>query len=108
MSTLKIVFANIYQGLLYEGKVGEKDIFSKYWPEAYAEQYAALNPDIICLAEAPMDDEDGNSRFVADFARQMGAVDYRTDVHAKVMASIRQALWQCYSEQIPTYGLPDR
>jgi endonuclease/exonuclease/phosphatase family metal-dependent hydrolase len=83
MNTLKIVFANVYQGLLYEGKVGEKDVFSKYWPEAYAKQYAEFDPDIVCLTEVPMDDKAGRSSFIADFAAQLGAVDIRTDVHDK-------------------------
>lgn len=83
MNSLKIAFANIYQGLIYEGKIGQKDTFSKYWPQAYAEQYAALNPDVVCLAEAPMDNAHGDSEFIANFAKLLGAVDVKTDIHDK-------------------------
>lgn len=83
MKSLKIVSANIYQGLLYEGKLGQKDIFSKYWPEAYADLYAGYDPDIVCLTEVPLDDEQGSSRFITDFAARLGAHDFKTDVHDK-------------------------
>ena len=83
MKTIKIVFANIYQGLLYEEKVGQKDVFSKYRPSVYVEQYSDLQPDIVCLAEAPLDDEEGNSKFIRDFTEKIGGVDARTDVRAQ-------------------------
>ncbi len=83
MASIKVVFANICQGLKYEGKKAHKDIFSKYWPSAYRDVYLPLDPDVVCLAEAPLEDEYGTSEFLMDFASAMGAVDYRADVHEK-------------------------
>jgi endonuclease/exonuclease/phosphatase family metal-dependent hydrolase len=83
MHTIKIAFANISQGLVYEGKKGRKDVFSKYWPSAYQSQYVALHPDIVCLAEVPLDDERGSSSFLQSFAQAMGAVSCQADVHEK-------------------------
>src|SRR5690349_23091942 len=83
MHTVKVVFANLCQGLVYEGKKRRKDVFSKYWPSTYTSQYTALHPDIICLAEVPLDDEHGNSTFLQSFAQAVGAVTCRTDVHEK-------------------------
>lgn len=83
MSSIKVIFANICQGLMYEGKKASKDVFSKYWPSAYRAIYLAVKPDIVCLAEVPLDDEFGNSRFLSDFADAMDAADYKADVHEK-------------------------
>lgn len=80
---LTILFANIYQGLWYEGKKDSKEVFSKYWPSAYTEQYAALGPDIICLAEAPLDTGSGDSAFIQQLAHAIGAEHTRTSVHDK-------------------------
>jgi endonuclease/exonuclease/phosphatase family metal-dependent hydrolase len=81
--TLRVVFANIYQGLIYEGKSEKKDVFSKYWPSLYQEQYAALEPDILCLAEVPLDDDHGNSVFLDSLGVAMGAASKYADVHDK-------------------------
>jgi endonuclease/exonuclease/phosphatase family metal-dependent hydrolase len=83
VTSIKVAFANICQGLIYEGKKDKKDVFSKYWPSAYLEVYSAIDPDIPCLAEVPLDDASGNSKLVHDFSDAMNAADYRTDVHEK-------------------------
>jgi len=80
---MKVVFANMYQGLLYEGKIDDRDVFSKFWPSVYLEQYAALEPDVLMLAEAPLDDARGRSRFVEELAQRMGARSAHTDVHGE-------------------------
>lgn len=75
---MKVVFANIYQGLLYEGKLGKQDVFSKFAPSVYLEQYAALEPDVLCLAEVPLDDGHGRSTFIEELAERMGAKSAHT------------------------------
>ncbi len=83
MASFKIAFSNICQGLWYQGKKNETHVYSKYWPSAFQEQYLALQPDILCFAEAPLDDEQGNSQFVEAAAKSMGAVSWYTDLHEK-------------------------
>lgn len=80
MLSIRVAFANICQGLKSEGRKDNRDVFSKYWPSAYQETYVQLNPDIVCMAEVPLDDECGNSQFVTAFSREIRAEDYRTDV----------------------------
>jgi endonuclease/exonuclease/phosphatase family metal-dependent hydrolase len=83
MVCVRVAFANICQGLKSEGKKNNTDVFSKYWPSAYRDTYLKLNPDIVCFAEVPFDDKHGNSSFLADFAADMKAADYKGDVHEK-------------------------
>jgi endonuclease/exonuclease/phosphatase family metal-dependent hydrolase len=80
MVSIRVAFANICQGLKSEGQKNNRDVFSKYWPSAYQESYVQLNPDVMCMAEVPLDDEHGNSRFLSAFSREMGAMDCRADV----------------------------
>lgn len=58
-------------------------VYGKYWPSAFKEQYLDLNPDVICFTEAPIDDEQGTSVFINDVAKTMGAADYFIDVHER-------------------------
>jgi endonuclease/exonuclease/phosphatase (EEP) superfamily protein YafD len=83
MTKLRIAFSNISQGLWYQGKKNGTHVYSKYWPSAFKQQYLELQPDVICFAEAPLDDEQGNSAFIEDVAKSMGAASYFTDVHEK-------------------------
>lgn len=82
MASIRVAFANICQGLICEGKKNQRDVFSKHWPSAYRDTYASLKPDIMCFAEAPMDDQDGSSEFLVGLASDLGA-NYRADVHEK-------------------------
>jgi endonuclease/exonuclease/phosphatase family metal-dependent hydrolase len=80
---IRVVFANICQGLISEGKKNSRDVFSRHWPSAYREVYAPLNPDIVCLAEAPIDDQCGRSQFLEDLARDLDGAHFQADVHER-------------------------
>lgn len=82
MARIRVVFANICQGLKTEGRKNKREVFSKYWPSAYKDVYVPLQPDIVCFAEVPMS-EDGSSEFLRDFSEAMEAVDYRADLHER-------------------------
>lgn len=83
MPVLTVAFANICQGLICQGKKNDRDVFSKHWPSAYRDLYASIQPDVMCLAEVPMDDEQGNSKFLTEFSKQLGNFDFQADVHEK-------------------------
>jgi endonuclease/exonuclease/phosphatase family metal-dependent hydrolase len=83
MTSIRVAFANICQGLICEGKKNHRDVFSRHWPSAYIDLYVSLDPDVICFAEVPIDDDSGNSRFLDCIAKGLGAVAFRADVHEK-------------------------
>ena len=76
---LRVIFANIYQGLLFEGKLNEDDVFSKFWPSAYTEIFAKLKPDILCLAETPFDTADGKGKFIEELSMGTNLSNFRSD-----------------------------
>ena len=78
--TLKILFSNINQGVIYTGKSPEgKKQLSKPDTVAHLNQLKQAVPvaDIVCLAEALFESENGESRMVEDFAKAYG-LSYQT------------------------------
>lgn len=76
---LKIVFANISQGLIYEGSPGDNSVFSKCWPSKYVDFFEDLSLDILCLAEAPFETSNGDGKFVQQCSKDLSLPYYRTD-----------------------------
>jgi endonuclease/exonuclease/phosphatase family metal-dependent hydrolase len=60
---LRVVFANMYQGMHFAGEKDGEDVFFGYRPDLHLEFIKSLNPDILCLAEMPFDSEDGSGKF---------------------------------------------
>lgn len=83
MDQLRVIFANIVCGMKYYGEVDNRSVFEKYWPSDYIETYSALEPDILCLAEAPFDTNDGRGAFVKKMSKALGAQTFRTLVDGK-------------------------
>lgn len=62
---LKIVFANVIQGMIHCGYNDKKEnVFTGFHPHKYLEYFAKESPDILCMAECLMDDQSGKSDFV--------------------------------------------
>ena len=73
MTELNIVFANMFQGMIYAGKgLHNVDVFTGWHPFKHASALASLNPDICCLAEMVFDDMDGQSASVETFKTVLG------------------------------------
>ena len=83
MNQLRVIFANVVCGMEYHGEVDDRSVFQKYWPSDYVETYSALKPDVLCLAEAPFDTEDGRGVFVEKMSEALGAQATRTLVDGK-------------------------
>lgn len=67
----------------FAGEVDKKDLFFKYWPSSYIEYYKETQSDIFCLAEAPLDDEKGNSTFLEAFSKALNLQYYKVYVNDK-------------------------
>ena len=68
---LKIVFANVIQGMIHCGYNEKKEnIFEGFCPEKYVEYFKKENPDILCMAECLIDDSEGKSGFVRDICKE--------------------------------------
>lgn len=80
---LRVVFQNIYQGMLFAGEKENKSIFYKYNPSAYINYYRNFKPNIVCLAEVPFDDENGNGVFIEKFSKELGLSYLKTYVNEK-------------------------
>lgn len=68
----KVAFANIYQGMHFAGEKDGEDVFFGYKPNLYAEYFTKLEADILCLAEVPFRDKDGNSDFLDKLQKNLG------------------------------------
>jgi endonuclease/exonuclease/phosphatase family metal-dependent hydrolase len=68
---MKVVFANVTHGFVYADDLEKPEgmVFRKFSIPDYVEYFRKLNPDILCLSEALIDDEDGNSEFVDVIAK---------------------------------------
>ncbi len=83
MSNIRIAFANIVGGMIFHKEIDDRNLYAKYWPSDYVDEYAKLKPDILCLAEAPFDTADGQGQFVDDMQQIIGATSVRTLVDGK-------------------------
>lgn len=75
---LKVLFANVYQGMIYTGnsESGEH-LFSSWWPSKYVEYFKSYSPDICCFAEMVFDDEHNNSSMVEKMSKEYGLPYYK-------------------------------
>lgn len=75
---LKIIFANVIQGMIHLGYNSRKEnVFAGFHPEKYAEYFSAEKPDILCMAECLMDKADGSSEFVENIAKACNLPYYK-------------------------------
>ena len=75
---LKIIFANILQGMIHLGFNEKKEnILGGFHPEKYIKYFSASRPDILCLAESVIDDENGNSSFIAELSKKCDLPYYK-------------------------------
>ena len=66
---LKVVFANVIQGMIHVGYNDKNEnLFTGFHPHKYVEYFEKQQPDILCLAEVLMDTPDGDSSFVKQIA----------------------------------------
>ncbi len=80
---LRVVFANIYQGLHFAGEKDGEDVFFGFKPQLYGELFKNLNPDILCLAEMPFDTEDGQGQFITMLQDELGFASHESYVSNK-------------------------
>lgn len=79
MMKLKVLFANIYQGVIHEGRSKNgTHLFSAWAPSKYVEHFKQLDADICCFAEMVMDDEHGTSSTVEKMAKEYNMPFYRS------------------------------
>lgn len=64
---MRIVFANVTQCFVYANEVAESEsmLFKKFSIPDYIEYFKNINPDILCLSEVLIDDEENNSEFIS-------------------------------------------
>ncbi len=75
---LKIIFANVLQGMIHLGFNEKKEnILGGFHPEKYIEYFSASKPDILCLAESVIDDGNGNSSFIAELSKRCDLPYYK-------------------------------
>lgn len=66
---IKIMFANVIQGMIHCGYNDKKEnVFTGFHPNWYVEYFHKENPDILCMAECIMDDVQAGSQFVDKIA----------------------------------------
>lgn len=76
---LKIIFANVIQGMIHCGYNDKKEnVFAGFHPEKYTEYFASEKPDILCLAECLIDDTAGNSRFINNISQACNLPYFKT------------------------------
>lgn len=66
---MKVIFANMFQGMIYLRQEKGKQITDGCHPEKYIEYFVRQQPDILCLAETLADDAQGNSLFVTELSK---------------------------------------
>lgn len=67
----------------FAGERDDVDIFYGYKPSKYIEWFTNNKPDVLCLAEAPLDDGEGNSVFLSELAQKLGGYEYKVYVNDK-------------------------
>jgi len=81
---LKIIFANVIQGMIHIGYNEKKEnLFAGFHPEKYAEYFAKEKPDILCMAECLIDEPYGQSQFVNDISKACELPYYKNLVGEK-------------------------
>lgn len=80
---IKVVFQNLYHGMHFAGEYNSKDHFFKYNPSAYIDYYREFSPDIMCLAEIPLDNEVGDGIFLKKLSKELDLPNYKTYVNEK-------------------------
>jgi endonuclease/exonuclease/phosphatase family metal-dependent hydrolase len=80
---MKILFANITHGFVYadDGSTSESMRFTKFSIPDYISYFKKHNPDILCLAETLLDDDQGNSSMVKDFSEALYLPFYKALGH---------------------------
>ena len=61
----------------------KENIFAGFHPEKYVAYFAKEQPDILCMAECLLDNENGQSFFVADISERCGLPYYKNLVGEK-------------------------
>lgn len=75
---LKIIFANLMQCVVHCGFNDKKEnILGGFHPEKYIDYFQNEKPDILCLAECVMDNNDGLSSFVGDLSKKCNLSYYK-------------------------------
>ncbi|MCA9375370.1 hypothetical protein KC622_03500 [Candidatus Dojkabacteria bacterium] len=71
---MKVIFANVAQGFVYTDDPDKAGgiLFKKFSIPDYVVYFKRKNPDILCLSEALINDEEGNSEFVDTIAKATG------------------------------------
>lgn len=81
---LKIIFANVIQGMIHIGYNEKKEnLFDGFHPEKYVAYFAKEEPDILCMAECLIDEPYGQSQFVNDISKACGLPYYKNLVGEK-------------------------
>lgn len=81
---LKVIFANVIQGMIHVGYNDKKEnLFTGFHPNKYVEYFEKQQPDILCLAEALMDNQQGDSSFIEKIVNVCGMPYYRNLVGEK-------------------------
>lgn len=81
---LKVVFANVIQGMIHVGYNDKNEnLFTGFHPNKYVEYFEQQKPDILCLAEALMDNQQGNSLFIEKVTNVCSLPYYRNLVGEK-------------------------
>lgn len=76
----RVIFANIYQGMHFAGEKDGEDVFFGYQPHLYVELFKKLDPDILCLAEVPFDNQDGSGPFSSRLQEELGFISSKNYV----------------------------
>lgn len=103
MRNLKLIFSNINQGLVYTGKAqtGDKQLSG---PDslAHIETLKASVPDVdvVCLAEALLDTENGHSEMVNDFKKAFGLEHHISKVNGTCWYDIGNLNNQFYGQAV--------
>jgi endonuclease/exonuclease/phosphatase family metal-dependent hydrolase len=80
---LNVVFQNIFHGMHFAQEMNGKNVFFKFWPSAYIDYYRPKLPNVVCLAEVPLDNENGESTFLNKFSDELELPYIKTYVNEK-------------------------
>ena len=80
---MRITFSNISDGVEYLGTKLQEYKWGKYIPQKYYELYSKIKPDILGLAEVPLDNTNGKSHFIEGLSKNCGYIENHVCGHEK-------------------------
>lgn len=69
---LRLLFANLYQGMHFAGEADDQDVFFGYKPTLYGDFIETIDPQLACFVEFPYEGESGGGMLQDRLSKDLG------------------------------------